>query len=174
MKKTITSILAIMLCAIIAITGISTETAYAANSTTALKVTFKNKSVTLTDDIEEGIEKVNVKTLTKKWGKPKTEKSEGSTTYTWKKGKSSIRYFNDKTIYSNIWISINDKNVTLMGLKVGMKRDKAAKILKSLGAEDKYEETMTAASTDSRTMITCMFENGKVSCIDCTAYIGKE
>lgn len=45
MKKKLTTILAMLLCAIITITGVCTETAYAAEDTT-VKVTFKKKSVT--------------------------------------------------------------------------------------------------------------------------------
>ena len=63
MKKKLTTILAMLLCAIITITGVCTETAYAAEDTT-IKLTFKKKSVTYSVK-ENGIERVNLKSLKK-------------------------------------------------------------------------------------------------------------
>ncbi len=85
MKKTFTCMIAIMLCAILTITGICTDTAYAAEKT-KLKLTFKKKSVTLTvndektgdESLMNGIESVEINTLKKKWGKPTVEKDEYS------------------------------------------------------------------------------------------------
>lgn len=69
-NRKLTTIIAMILCAIITVTSFGTDTAYAA-SKTPLKVTFNKKTVTLAKDASTMTTSVTVKTLTKKWGKPK-------------------------------------------------------------------------------------------------------
>ena len=139
----LTTIIAMILCAIITVTSFGTDTAYAA-SKTPLKVTFNKKTVTLAKDASTMTTSVTVKTLTKKWGKPKKEVYEGdplcggldgNTTYIWEKGKTIIKYIIpvDETFGSlrkRIEIHALDKNIKILGIKVGMKQKKAEKIEK--------------------------------------------
>ncbi len=178
MKKTFTSIIAIILCAIITVTGISSETAYAADNTVACKIGFNGKTVKLSDDIEEGIEKASLKTLTKKWGKPNTKYgNESCMTYVWSNGRTQINYtdYADTKIRDNFSIDISDENGSVCGIKVGMKKSKAVKILKKLGAEKtEFHDGMIANLASDSITIECSFEKGKVSSISCIAYVGKE
>ena len=171
MKKTFTSILAMILCAIIAITGISSETAYAADSNT-LKLTFNKKSITLSIDNEKGVESVKLSTLKNKWGKPESSGDNYLTTYTWKKGKTSINYtdYYETPQFSNFSVSIYDKNGSLCGIKVGMKKSKAVKIMKKIGAKEINDDSISVELASRRIGISCGFEKGKVTQILCTAY----
>lgn len=72
MKKKITTLVSVLLCIILIIAGISTDTAYAAKKT-PLKVTFNKNTVILAKDINTKPEKPEVKTLKSKWGKPEKE-----------------------------------------------------------------------------------------------------
>lgn len=171
MKRKVTTILAMLLCAILTVTSICTDTAYAADNTVPLKIGFKGKTITFSDDATERIKEVNLKTMKKKWGKPKVEKHDDYTTYTWKKGKTTIYYMEDSFQFTNIHMDTTDKNATLCGMKVGMKQNKAKKIMKKLGAES-YKSGMSA-TLPSGTMISCSFKNGKVSSLYCTAYVGE-
>ena len=142
MKKLFRTMIAAILCAAIAIASIGTDTAYAAGKV-PLKVTFNKKSVTLSKDINESIKKVSLKILKKKWGKPKKKTNDGYTTYTWKKGKTSIRYSAGK--FSDIDINIEDRNGEMFGLKIGMTKDAALKRTEKLGinrAKDLTEEIL--------------------------------
>ena len=133
MKKKLTTILAMLLCAIITITGVCAETAYAAEDTT-IKLTFKKKSVTYSVK-EDGIERVNLKSLKKKWGKPSdTYEYYGIYGYTWSKGKTNFTYEDNTTTpeRSLFVINIGDKNGSISGIKVGMKKSKVKKILKEI------------------------------------------
>lgn len=175
MKKKLTTILAIILCAIITVTAISPATAYAAEKT-PVKATFKGKTVTLTKDINAK-STVKVKTLKKKWGKPKKDVYENTdlntkykmTTYRWEKGDTGIEYnLPEKDVGGNtkcIWIGSSDKNLTILGIKVGMKKEKAQEILEDLGGE-----TYGASSEINTTGIwlSCTYTGGKVSNIMCT------
>lgn len=176
MKKAFTSILAIILCAMIAVTGISVETAYAANKAVPFKVTFNKKSVTLSKDTEKGIEKVNVKTLTKKWGEP-DQHIDGYTVYVWKKGKSEIIYGEENPdmpfLKPYIEFHIDDKNCSLLGMKVGMKKNKAAKILKKINGELNITDNSLGITISSHTRISCGIKKGKITSIFCTAYLVK-
>lgn len=172
MKKKLTTILAMLLCAIITITGVCTETAYAAEDTT-IKVTFKKKSVTYSVS-EDGIERVNLKTLKKKWGKPSdTYEYYGTYGYTWKKGKTEITYKDDTNTpeRSALIVSIEDKNGSLCGVKVGMTKAKAKKIFKKMGCEVSIHENiyMTATLND-RIIFSCTLENGKVVNVGAALY----
>mgnify|MGYP001142773486 CR=1 FL=1 len=93
MKKKLTTLIAMFLCAIMTLTAISPSTAYAA-SKTPVKATFKGKTVTLAKDINKK-STVKVKTLSKKWGEPKKDVYEDSDfpgeTYTWEKGNTWIQ-----------------------------------------------------------------------------------
>lgn len=160
--RKLTTIIAMILCAIITVTSFGTDTAYAA-SKTPLKVTFNKKTVTLAKDASTMTTSVTVKTLTKKWGKPKKEVCEGdplcggrdgNTTYIWEKGKTTITYTIPVDVEfthggKQIWIYSYDKNLKILGIKVGMKQKKAEKILKDLGDYAPY----------------CEYKKGKVSYI---------
>ena len=172
MKKTFTSMIAVILCAIITITGISSETAYAAGSN-MLKLTFNKKSVTLTvNEEKEGVESVKLSTLKNKWGKPESSGDENLTTYTWEKGKTSISYtdYYETPQFSNFSVSIYDKNGSLCGIKVGMKKSKALKILKKLGTTKTLENGASVELASRRIGIGCTFKKGKVTHISCLAY----
>ena len=174
MKKTFKSILAMILCAMIAITGIGTETAYAANSKTPIKVTFNKKTVTLSKDINDSVKPLNLKTLNKKWGKPKKTEQETRTEYTWKKGKTTINYYVSKTPKAErtgcertyIRIDSYDANGGAFGIKVGMKRSKAEKILKNLDLEIRDTDAGGYLSSDMG-IFSCTFKNGKVTGVTC-------
>lgn len=174
MKKKMTTLIAMLLCAILTITGICTDTAYAADNTVPLTIKFKGKTITFSDDATEAVEEIQLKTLKKKWGKPKVEKDDNSTSYTWKKGKTVVYYSNDNYFGSTstqLTINIYDKNATVCGMKVGMKKKKAEKILKKLGAE--LYESGAHVSLPKDTQISCDFKNGKVSRLYCSIYINE-
>lgn len=173
MKKKLTTIIAVILCAIITVTSFGTDTAYAA-SKTPLKINFKGESITLTKDIYTKAATAKVKTLTKKWGKPEKEVYEaddiwdGCAIYSWKKGKTEIKYtlpfgedFGSNT--KNIQIYSGDKNVKVLGIKVGMKQAKAQKILEDLGGETSYSSTDLNLFEKTGIRLTCSYEDGKVS-----------
>ena len=166
MKKKMTTLLAMLLCTILTIAGICTDTAYAAEKT-PLKVTFNKKTVTLAKDINTKPAAPKVKTLNKKWGKPeKSVNDYGSTFYTWDKGKTTVYYyvsnvpkterFGSERTYMQI--TSTDKKFAVNGIKVGMKQKKTEKILKNLGMND--DEFL-----ESGIRITCSYEKGKVSSI---------
>lgn len=178
MKRKVTTILAIILCAIITVTGIYADTAYAADKT-PLKVTFKGKTVTLTEDVDVKPAAPNVKTLKNKWGKPKKEiqhdnsedeTMETSIRYTWTKGKTTIMYHIQKyrepmwtSARTYIRIDSSDKNLKVNGIKIGMKKSKAEKILKNLQTID---ENGSPWFLDSDIRVTCSYDNkGKVNFI---------
>lgn len=173
MKKKLTTLLAVLLCTILTVAGICADTAYAADYADTLKVTFKKKSVTLNVNREKiGIEPIKIKTLKKKWGKPEVTKDEYSAIYTWKKGKTEITYTDDFTaaFWSGFSITIEDKNASIAGLKVGMSKKKAEKILKTLGEVNSNEDADFVQMTEAgRCNITCQYKKGKVSRI--AAYI---
>jgi len=164
MKKKLTTILAMCLCAIMMVTAINPSTAYAAEKT-PVKVTFKKKTVTLGKDINTKPAQPKVKTLTKKWGKPKKETDEYAIYYTWTKGKTEISYRlmigepDSPSDCTYIRFDAYDKNLTVNGIRVGMKQEKAQKILEDLGSEtgDYFETTSISLS--------CGYTDGKVSMI---------
>lgn len=180
MKRKVTAILAMFLCAILTVTGICTDTAYAAENT-QIKVTYKKKSVTFTVDADRnGVKEVKLKTLKNKWGKPATTKNEYTETYVWEKGKSRIGYTIDlhQPQFSNFSISTQDKNLSVCGIKVGMKKSKVKKILKTLGDVNEQKASGGLANCLSvelvdqqRVYINCGFENGKVSDISCSLFL---
>lgn len=162
MKILLKSMLAAVLCAAVIIAGISTGAAYAAEKEVPVKVTFNKKNVTVTN-------KVTVKSLKKKWGKPQKETNDRSTIYSWKKGKTSINYFD----YSNaqmLEVNILDKNGKMFGVKVGMKKDAALKNLKKTYGVKK--SNITSAGEEGKEALQIpvpslaawvYFENEKVS-----------
>lgn len=186
MKKTFTCIIAIMLCTILTITGICTDTAYAAEKT-KLKLTFKKKSVTLTvndektgdESLMNGIESIKISTLKKKWGKPTVEKGEYSAVYTWEKGKSRIAYTDNfnQPHFSNFTVQIKDKNVSFGGLKIGMKKSEAEKIINGFDCSEKIMSKNSFFVTlldHSRISISCSYKKGKVSEIFACLYVAGE
>lgn len=176
MKRKLTAIIAVILCTIIAITGTSTTTTFAASSKVPLKIGFKGKTVTFSDDmLTEKVEKPDTKTLKslkEKWGKPKTEKKDGWTNYVWKKGKTEISYLDDPTWNcSTLYITSEDKNASLCGIKVGMKASKAKAVIKKLGGT--VDKTSAYAQVPDTLVenISYGFKNGKVTSISCTVHI---
>lgn len=111
-----------------------------AKSKMALKVTYKGKTLTLVDNFKENSfgrsSNVTFKKCEKAWGKPKKKKSSdvGNTTnYTWKTKKTEIvlnDYDAPAGVVGGIYVSINDKNGALAGIKVGMTKAKALQKLK--------------------------------------------
>lgn len=167
MKKTLATIITMILCAVIAITGISAETAYAAGNT-SLKVTFNKKSVKLSINEEnKGIEKPDINALTNAWGNPSVSENEWTSDYIWKKGKTEIIYTDipSEPMYSNISMDIKDKNAEICGLKVGMKKAKAVKILKKFGKEINIDNNVITIQIieKGRIQINCTLKKGKIS-----------
>ena len=143
MKKITKSILTSILCAVMILTGITasnTSTVYAASKKTPFTLTFNRKTVTLSDDLndslENGIDNVKFKTLKSKWGKASISQiytDYGS--YTWLKGKSYVTYhrdFRSSSSVDHIIYEAFDKNVSICGIKVGMKKSTVLKKLKKL------------------------------------------
>lgn len=92
------------------------------------------------------------------------------TTYTWKKGKTSIEitdYDVEKGGVGSISINIEDKNGSLCGVKTGMKKDDAIKNLqKSLGKKAVSEDgEYIMALTGPYMPVQIGLSDGKVSSI---------
>ncbi len=187
--KKITSLIALILCAVLAISGLCVETVYAANEKMSLKVGFKGKTINLIKDISDGDRyEMSIASVQKKWGKPKTKKSGYSTYYTWKKGKTTIEVSDfdatkdGKSYVGSITISIKDKNGSLWGVKVGMKAETALeKIKKAMDTENvvdniddmfgsgdvgvAYTKDVISAFTGPYMPINFELKNGKVTSI---------
>lgn len=170
MKRKVTTILALILCAIITVTGICADTAYAADKT-PLKVTFKGKTVTLAKDVNVKPAAPKFKTLKSKWGKPKKTENELYTDYVWTKGETTIGYYVCKVPKEEligcqrtyIRIDSSDKNLKVNGIKIGMKKSKAEKILKNLQTIDNNGNPWFL---DSEIRVSCSYNNkGKVNFI---------
>lgn len=147
-RKTWKGITAIMLCMVLALTGLNVQVASAASGKVPLKVTFKGKTAAFVKDLNKVSKYPTVKSLTSKWGKPKKSavqyNAEEAWKYTWKKGKTEISLMTDtKDEKAEIRfgkVDIRDKNGALCGVKVGMKKDTAVKklkkVLKALGLKN--------------------------------------
>ena len=163
MKKKITTIITMLLCAILTITAISTDTAYAAEKNIPVKVTFKKKTLTVNANTEKGgIGRVKLSTLKKKWGKPSTSKSELMAEYAWKKGESEVKYVD---VYEAPHSSL------------GMSKSKAKKLLKKLGKVEEQQDGSGQLDVlyvnildGGNAYINCYIENGKVSGIQAGLY----
>lgn len=135
MKTILKSMTAAVLCAVIMIAGISTESgrAFAAGKKEPFKVGFKNTVVSLIKDVNhEGArgDTPTIKKLEEKWGKPSKKKQNSTKVYTWEKGETTISvtdYDAVKGHVGSIHINIGDKNGSLCGVKVGMKTADALK-----------------------------------------------
>lgn len=155
-QKTLKAAAALVLCVCIALSGIGTETAFAANKKIPLAVTFNGKTVTLVKNLRSEENYCPALTsalpsLKKKWGTPKKVKdgddaSSTYSTYIWKKGKTELKvhvesYKGKKgEVVSYVEGAIEDKNGSLWGVKVGMKKDTALKkIKKALGTNIIYK-----------------------------------
>lgn len=146
MKTLLKSMLAAVLCAAVISTGAGT--ACAASKKAPLKVVFDKKAVNLIKDLNTSTgrgDTPKLKKLEESWGRPSKNKDEsGITTYTWKKGKTSIEitdYDVEKGGIGSITISIEDKNGSLCGVKTGMKKaDAIKKLQKSLGKKAVSED----------------------------------
>ncbi len=139
MKKELKSLIAFMLCAAAIITSVSagTGTVSAAGKKIPLKAEFNGTEIVLVKNLNgDSREDTKIKTLEKKWGKPKKVKEDGSLTfYTWKKGKTSIEIGNNTPSGNHVGyikIDIKDKNGSMFGVKVGMKKSEALKKLKKV------------------------------------------
>jgi len=143
MKTTMKRIIAIVLCAVIAIASTGTNTAYAATSKPPLKIKFNGKSINMVRVLENGDEEsASINEVLNKFGNPdkkQTSKDDGRYTfYTWKKGKSSITFSHyvdteyDTDILCHFNVNLKGKNDALCGIKVGMKKAKAIKKLKKM------------------------------------------
>ncbi len=152
MKTLLKSIITAVLCAAVVIVGIRAEsgTACAAEKKVPLKVVFDKTAVTLVKDLNDTKynpgrvgESAKLKKLKEKWGGPsKKEVSEnGLTYYTWKKGKTSVKVNDqaDKGYIGGISIDIGDKNGSMCGIKIGMKKADAVKKLQKLFGKEKVE-----------------------------------
>lgn len=145
-KRMLKVMLTIALCAIMVTSGIGAwpVTSYAAGTKQPLSVNFCGTTVKLIRDLNDwSANPVKFKTVEKKWGKP-TKKEQaydkGMWFYTWKKGKSSITINNFSGLalgdVGGIEIEIKDKNASIYGVKVGMKKATALKKLeKAVGKE---------------------------------------
>ncbi len=176
MKTLLKSMLAAVLCAAMITAGISTGagTACAASKKAPLKVVFDKKAVNLIKDLNTSTgrgDTPKLKKLEEKWGSPSKKKDEsGMTTYTWKKGKTSIEitdYDVEKGGVGSISINIEDKNGSLCGVKTGMKKDDAIKNLqKSLGKKAVSEDgEYIMALTGPYMPVQIGLSDGKVSSI---------
>ena len=141
-SKTMKSILAFILCACIAVSGIGLETVSAAGKKIPLKVGFKGETVNLIKDLKDSSgqgDSTKLSSVEKKWGKAKGKKQDGMMTYTWKKGKTKILVNNfdaEENDIGGIEIDIKDENGSLWGVKVGMTKAAALKkIKKALGTK---------------------------------------
>lgn len=135
-----------VLCAAVVIAGIRTEsgTACAAAKKVPLKVVFDKTAVNLIKDLNGGHgDTAKLKKLEEKWGRPSKKKAgDGTTSYTWKKGKTSVEvndYLAEKGCIGSIHISIEDKNGSMCGIKIGMKKTDAVKKLQKLFGKEKVE-----------------------------------
>lgn len=137
MKTLSKRIITAILCAVIAITGIGSSTAYAAGKKLPLKVTFNGTSVNLLKDMKkDDYASEKVETIEKKWGKPSKKEAvdDAYIEYTWKKGKTTIG-FTLNTEHNSLFmyhIDIKDKNGALCGLKVGMKKEMVLKKMQKM------------------------------------------
>ncbi len=135
MKTTMKRHITALLCAALVMTGLEAGTAYAAGKKTPLKVGYRGTTISLIKDLGTSTgrdDTPKLSSIKKKWGNPKKGTSEGMTTYTWKKGKTSIEITDfdaGKDGVGSITVDIRDKNGSLCGVKVGMKRDAAVKKL---------------------------------------------
>lgn len=149
LKRILKAMFAVALCAAIAVSGIATRaaTSYAAEKKQPLSVNYCGTTVKLVKDLygSFGTENsVKLTTVERKWGKPNKKEQPYANNdelwYTWKKGKTKIS-INNYTGYGlgyagGIQIQIKDKNASIYGVKVGMKKEKALKKLeKAVGKE---------------------------------------
>lgn len=153
-KNTIKRIAAIVLCMVIAVTGLNTQTVSAASKKLPLKVTFNGKTASLVKDVREysysESDYPSIKSLETKWGKAKKSFYENGPTpdhkypqYTWKKGKTKIavcKYDAESKGIHYFAIEIKDKNGALCGVKVGTKKDTALKKFKNAFGIKKLKE----------------------------------
>ena len=145
MIKRSESILILILCAVLAITGITFfgfDTAYAAEKT-PFTITFKGKSVKLDKDfnnsIENGIKKISYKSLKKKWGKASEATDYEGSPFFWIKDTSSVIYYEGETKNSGsaLQFELYSKNSGICGIKIGAKKAAVLKKLKKI-VDQKY------------------------------------
>ncbi len=129
-KKIFSLVLICMLMVSIIFSGTDVSAARKAG----LRVTYKGKTVTLYKNPRRDSHKntVSLRTVQKAWGKGRSKKMTGCTTYTWKTKKTKIEISDNSNPgrVSGSIIDIKDKNGSLAGIKVGMTKAKALKKLK--------------------------------------------
>lgn len=147
MKRIFRTFIVMVLCAIVTSMSITdTRMAYAAEKKTPVKVTFKNKTIKLSGDINNTPrpKKNMLKKLKKKFGKSNYILSpwmELSDTYNWKDGKSWVEYSVARTEEglrgprAQIRCDFYNEGEGAIGIEVGMKESKAKKIMKKLGGK---------------------------------------
>jgi len=156
----------------------------AAAATKGVKVTYNGKSITFYSRYdEESSEPKSLKEVEKKWGKKTRLAKEGEEyadmAYVWKKGKSKISimqdftYEGDQIVYADrlgyVCAEVRDKNVTVAGVKVGMKKSTAVKKLQKLYGKknvtaDKGKKGTITVSADAGIM-EIRYKNNKISYI---------
>ena len=134
MKKLFKSIVAVMLCAVIAVTAFGADTAQAATKKMPLKVTMNGKSYTFTKDISKKVKKVSIKKVKKALGKPTNS---GEDFWYWETEISAIACYKG-TEYSEPYVEINigEKEHSLSGIKCGMTKKSVLKKLKKYGYKE--------------------------------------
>jgi hypothetical protein len=130
------------LCLMLVLSCIITVPVYAKGKKGKLTVTYKGKEVTLltVNDVNNEESKYSSKgcispeKLKKSWGDYKKQKESGTSIekYTYKKGKSTVSIWDTSgdDSWHSLTVKIKDKNMALCGVKVGMSKQKAIKILK--------------------------------------------
>lgn len=144
--KKLKAAVALVLCVCFVLSGISAETAFAANKKFPLKVTFNGVEASMDKDLYDmNADKGTISSLKKSWGKPKTSKDGDATSYSWEKGKSYVWLYDRQPEYPGgegpLMIDIKDKNGAVWGVTVGTKKDAALKKLKKVfGAKKVYKK----------------------------------
>ena len=147
MKRMLKVVFAAVLCVAIALSDVGgMVTADAAGKKQPLNVSFCGTTVKLVNDFYTDFSEwkpVKIKTVEKKWGKP-NKKDTAEYSYTWKKGKTTIKlidsgFFDGKESgdVGGISIEIKDKNGSIYGVKVGMKKETALKKLRKAAGKDR-------------------------------------
>lgn len=131
-----------------------------AKSKVALKVTYKGKTVTLIKNNK----KVSIKSVQKAWGQGNPKTTNTWMTYTWqtKKTKISIEDNHYTGKVGGINISIEDKNGSIAGVKVGMTKAQALKKLKKVYGSKHVQAQGDFIRIDNLGMNSFTIKSGKI------------
>ena len=176
-KKRILSI--IMALCLIAGSVLGTQIGVSAKNQKGIKITFNGKSVTLGNSQEPKTLKAVEKKLGKKTRLAKGDEEWAGYAYVWEKGKSnliimqpSIAMPDQEDYLGYACLDVNDKNISVAGVKVGMKRATAYKKLKAtygkkIVKQQKKGKIYTGITVDAElgTPIEYEIKNDKVSSI---------